>query len=240
MSHSRTLLITGATRGIGRAITDKALAEGCRVIGVSRSGSQDVEPVKEFTGVSLDLSSIDSLPEALKGLHRQHPEIDGIVCNAGFGRFGSLEEFSPAQVRELIDLNLTASILLAREFLPALKKRSTGDLIFLGSEAAVSGGRKGAVYSATKFAIRGLAQSLREECAGSGVRVGIVNPGMVNTGFFDQLNFRPGDAPGDHLTPEDVAEAVWLMLSARAGAVFDEINLSPQKKVIQFSKPPAD
>ena len=110
----------------------------------------------------------------------------------------------------------------------------------MGSEAAVSGGKKGAVYSATKFAVRGLAQSLREECAGSGVRVGIVNPGMVNTGFFDRLNFRPGNAPGDHLTPEDVADAVWLMLSARAGAVIDEINLSPQKKVIQFGKPAAD
>jgi len=240
MSTSRTLLITGAKRGIGRAITDKVLEEGCKVIGLSRSSSQDIEPIKGFTGVSLDLALIDSLPERLKSLHLQHPEIDGIVCNAGFGRFGSLEEFSPTQIRELIDLNLTASILLAREFLPAFKKRTAGDLIFMGSEAAVSGGKKGAVYSATKFAVRGLAQSLREECAGSGVRVGIVNPGMVNTGFFDQLNFRPGDAPGDHLTPEDVAEAVWLMLSARTGAVFDEINLSPQRKVIQFGKPPAD
>ena len=239
MNTDRTLLVTGASKGIGRAIADKALAEGCRVIGISREWPSNAGSGTAFTGISLDLSLTDDLPGKLKSLHLQHPEIDGIVCNAGIGRFGSLEEFSPAQIRELIDLNLTASILLAREVLPAFKKRNAGNLIFMGSEAAVSGGKKGAVYSATKFAVRGLAQSLREECAGSGVRVGIVNPGMVDTGFFDGMNFRPGKAPGDHLTPEDVADAVWLMLSARTGAVIDEINLSPQKKVIQFGKSPA-
>jgi len=59
---------------------------------------------------------------------------------------------------------------------------------------------------------------------------------MVNTGFFDDLEFRPGDESDSHLTSEDVAEAVWLMLSARDGAVIDEINLSPRKRVIEFKK----
>ena len=151
-------------------------------------------------------------------------------------RFGSLEQFSPGQIRRLIDLNLTSQILLARTFLPLLKKQGHGNLVFIGSEAALSGGRKGAVYSASKFALRGFAQSLREECAASGVRVGMVNPGMVATGFFRELDFRPGGSPDQHLQPRDVADAVWLMLTARPGAVIDEINLSPQKKVIEFGK----
>ena len=107
-------------------------------------------------------------------------------------------------------------------------------VLFVGSEAAIKGGRNGAVYSATKFALRGLAQALQEECSASGVRVGIINPGMVNTGFFDELDFRPGDEADQHLVPDDVVEAVLLMLDARQGAVIREINLQPQKRVIRF------
>ncbi len=227
----RSIIVTGASRGIGKAITDKLLTEGCAVIGISRSPQESRS--KQFTPVTIDLSQLDRLPQQLKELRREHPEVDGIICNAGYGRFGSLEEFSPQQIRELIDTNLTSQILLAREFLPTLKSGGRGNIIFMGSEAALSGGGRGAVYSATKFALRGLAQSLRKECAGSGVQVGIINPGMVQTEFFTNLDFQPGEAESDHLQPEDVAAAVWLMLTARPGAVIDEINLSPQQKVIR-------
>jgi len=236
LSRQREILVTGASRGIGLAICRKALSRGCRVIGVARGLRKSMLSDQDLIPVALDLADIDRLPAELRTLRKKFPRVDTIVCNAGFGRFGCLEQFSPGQIRELVDLNLTSQILLAREFIPALKARGSGDLIFMGSEAALSGSRKGAVYSATKFALRGLAQSLREECTGSGVRVGIINPGMVNTGFFDDLEFRPGDESDSHLTSEDVAEAVWLMLSARDGAVIDEINLSPRKRVIEFKK----
>jgi NADP-dependent 3-hydroxy acid dehydrogenase YdfG len=227
----RTIIVTGASRGIGRAISNRLLAEGCAVIGISRSPQQSQDD--NFTPVALDLSLLEQLPQQLKELRRSHPEVDGIIFNAGYGRFGSLEEFSPQQIRELIDTNLTGQIMLAREFIPQIKSGDSGDMIFMGSEAALSGGKRGAVYCATKFGLRGLAQSLREECAGSGVRVGIINPGMVETEFFSELDFQPGAAESDHLQPDDVAEAVWLMLSARSGAVIDEINLSPQQRVIR-------
>ncbi len=230
----RTIIVTGASRGIGQAISHRLLGEGCRVIGIARSFKQAPASDDRFTAVALDLAEIDLLPAQLRELRNRFPQVDGLICNAGLGRFGSLEEFSAQQIRELIDLNLTSQILLAREFLPLFKKGGAGDLIFMGSEAALQGGKRGAVYSATKFALRGLAQSLREECAGSGVRIGIINPGMVQSGFFDDLDFEPGEAKDNHLLPEDVANAVWLMLSARQGAAIDEINLSPQKKVVRF------
>jgi NADP-dependent 3-hydroxy acid dehydrogenase YdfG len=235
--RQRTLLVTGASRGIGRAVCDRLLRESCRIIGVARHPPRDEMAAPDLILETMDLSRLDQLPAALRDLHKRFPAIDGIICNAGQGRFGSLEEFSPSQIRELIDLNLTGQILLVREFLPTLKAGGKGNIIFIGSESALSGGRKGAVYSATKFGLRGLSQSLREECAGSGVRIGIINPGMVQSDFFNGQGFRPGDQPDAHLLPSDVAEAVWLMLSARSGAVIDEINLSPQKKVIQFNRP---
>lgn len=234
MGHDRTVLVTGASRGIGEAICRRLLLQGCRVIAVARRFDDDTAADPRLLRVPLDLGRLHELPAALGGLVRQQPQIDALICNAGQGRFGTLEQFSEQQIRQLIDLNLTSQILIARAFLPLFKARRQGDLVFMGSEAALAGGRKGAVYCATKFGLRGLAQSLREECAGTGVRVGIVNPGMVKTGFFDALDFRPDDAPDCHLTPADVAEAVWTMLSARAGTAIDEINLSPEKKVIRF------
>ena len=234
MTGNRTILVTGASRGIGAAVSQRLLQQGCRVIAVARRFNSDVPANPHLRQIHLDLGRLDALPTALGGLVREHPEIDALICNAGQGRFGTLEQFSEQQIRQLIDLNLTSQILIARAFLPLFKARRQGDLVFMGSEAALTGGRKGAVYCATKFGLRGLAQSLREECAGTGVRVGIVNPGMVKTDFFDALDFRPDDAPDCHLTPADVAEAVWTMLSARAGAAIDEINMSPEKKVIRF------
>lgn len=232
----KNYLISGASRGIGRSISERLLAEGCRVVGIGRHFDAALSGHPGFDPVVIDLSQLDELTELLATLRKRIPALDGVICGAGYGRFGSVEQFSPHQIRALIDLNLTSQILLARAFLPLLKKQEQGSLIFIGSEAALSGGRNGAVYCASKFGLRGFAQSLREECAASGVRVGIINPGMVATAFFKDLDFRPGRAQDQHLTPRDVADAVWLMLNARQGAVIDEINLSPQKRVIEFGK----
>ena len=232
---TRTILVTGASRGIGRAVCGHVLAAGWRVVGLARQFDEFPDN-PAFTPVNIDLSDLDGLPGRLRVIAKTHGDIDGVVCNAGKGVFGSLEEFSPRQIRDLIDLNLTSQLLLIREFLPVLKRRKRGDIVLMGSEAALAGGKRGAVYSATKFALRGTAQALREECAASGVRVGVINPGMVFTDFFSTLNFQPGPHPDNHLLADDVARAVLLMLSARQGAAIDEINLSPQKHVIDFKK----
>ena len=78
------------------------------------------------------------------------------------------------------------------------------------------------------------AQALRQECAASGVRVSIINPGMVRTGFFDRLGVGPGKEKGNFLLPEEIAEAVVMVLSRRHGVVFDEINMTPLKKAVRF------
>ena len=233
----RTILVTGASSGIGHAITTLLLRQGYRVIGLARDFSKTAFDSDNFVAVSLDLSRLDELAARLETLIQDEPAIDGVILCAGSGRFGSLEEFSHTQIRALIELNLTSPIYLARTLIPGMKQRASGDIIFMGSEAARAGGKRGAVYSAAKFGLRGLAQSLRQECAASGVRVSIVNPGMVKTAFFDELDFQPGDEPDNYILPEDVAQAVLTILEARAGTVFDEINLSPQKKVIRFPKP---
>ena len=120
---------------------------------------------------------------------------------------------------------------IVRAFLPVIKRNGGGDVILVGSEAALSGGRYGAVYSATKFGLRGFAQALRHECSVGGVRVAMVNPGMVRTEFFKTLKFEPGTDPENYVEPEDVANAICGILLARSETVVDEINLSPLKRV---------
>jgi len=232
----RKVLVTGASKGIGRAIALRLLREGCRVVGLGRDFSRWTEHNPEFIAVTQDLGKLDELPQVMQALARAHTDIDALICNAGAGRFGSLEEFSYDQIRTLIDLNFTSHAYVVRALLPQMKRHRRGDIVFIGSEAALSGGRKGAVYSAAKFALRGFAQSLRQECASSGVRVGIIHPGMVRSEFFTELNFEPGADAAEAILVDDVAAAVWMMLTCRRGTVLDEISLSPLKRVIRSKK----
>jgi len=232
----RTVLVTGASSGIGRAIARNLLQQGHQVVGVSRNSARFTRDVPGFTPVQMDLSQIHALPQQLHDLEQQFPELDAVVFSAGRGQFGSLEQFSYRQIEALMTLNFTSQVFLTRALLPALKRKARGDLIFIGSEAALKGSRKGAVYCASKFAVRGFTQALREECSKSNVRVCLINPGMVKTPFFDELAFEPGDNAGHYLLPEDVAEAVSYVLNSRAQMVIDEINLNPLNKVVKFKK----
>jgi short-subunit dehydrogenase len=229
-------LVTGASAGIGRAISLRLIEEGRHVVGVARDFSKFGSSHQALSQVALDLSELDALPNRLQELAREHDDVEAVVCNAGRGQFGSLEEFSYSQIRSLVELNFTSQAYVVRAFLPSMKRRGEGAVVFIGSEAALSGGRRGAVYGASKAAVRGFAQSLREECGKSGVRVCLINPGMVRTGFFDELPFAPGDEDVNALLPEEVADAVAMVLSSRPGTVFDEIDLSPLKKVLKFPR----
>lgn len=230
----RTFLVTGASSGIGRAMAKKLLAMGFRVIGVSRDCSQFKQTHVNFSTFTLDLSNLKQLPIRMTELLQTQPQLDGVVFAAGAGQFGSLEEFSYAQIEQLMTLNFTSNALLTRAVLPSLKRKRHADLIYIGSEAALKGSRKGAIYCASKFALRGFTQALREECAKSQVRVALINPGMVKTPFFDTLNFEPGSDASQYITAEDVADTLHYILSSNPNIVLDEINLSPLNKVIKF------
>jgi NADP-dependent 3-hydroxy acid dehydrogenase YdfG len=232
-SLKRTVLVTGASSGIGEAITEKILHLGHQVIGISRNPDQIARNSDSFFGFSMDFSKPDKLSAQLKILKKQYPDIDAIIFSAGIGLFGNLEQFSHHQIQNLLAVNFTSQVFLTREFIPELKKKSFADLIYIGSEAALKGARQGSIYCASKFALRGFTQALREECAKNDVRVSLINPGMVKTDFFEQLSFEPGDELNQHLLAEDIADAVAYILNARPGIVIDEINLNPANKVVR-------
>ncbi len=230
---TRTILVTGARSGIGQATTTKMLQAGHHVIGVARDCSQ-LGSEENFTPVELDFAKPDLLTARLPALRNTLKKVDTVVFCAGYGQFASLEEFSFNQILALITVNFTSQVLLTRFLLPFLKQKPHSDLIFIGSEAALKGSRKGSVYCASKFALRGFAQALREECASSRLRVTLINPGMVKTPFFDPLDFEPGPHADNFISATDIAATVQFVINTPASVVIDEINLSPLKKVVRF------
>jgi short-subunit dehydrogenase len=229
----RKFLVTGSSCGIGHAICSTLLKQGHQVIGISRSPANDLNANSLFTHVQLDLSSNLQATSTIKSLLNTHNDISGLVNNAGSGMFGSLEEFSLKQIEASLQLNLISAIHLTRLMISTLKKQPRSDIIFMGSESALQGGRYGSVYSAAKFGLRGFAQALRHECARSNTHVGVINPGMVRSDFFQSLSFEPGDQKDNALEPEDVANAVLSLINCKDNAVIEEITLNPLKRVVK-------
>jgi 3-hydroxy acid dehydrogenase / malonic semialdehyde reductase len=229
----RTILVTGASSGIGRAVAKNLLEQGHDVIGLSRDSAKFKVTRANFHPMQIDLSQLQELPQRMRELESLFPALDAVVFSAGAGQFGSLEEFSYQQIQALMTINFTSPVFLTRALLPFLKRKTRSDLIYIGSEAALKGSRKGTIYCASKFALRGFTQALREECSADQVRICLINPGMVKTPFFDRLTFAPGDDESNFLLPEDVAETVSYVIKSRDKTVIDEINLNPASKVVK-------
>lgn len=230
----RHILITGSSSGIGRATAQKLLEAGAVVYGIARNHEKFQPDTKRYKPLTIDVTDLKVLPGQLSDLLATQPEIDGLISNAGYGSFEGLENFSPEQIYSYINDNLTSHLVVTRCLLPHFKTKNRGDVIFIGSEAALEGGKKGSLYCATKFGLRGFSQSIRQESANKNIRVTLINPGMVRTSFFDDLNFQPGDDDENAIEPTDIADIIINILSMRSGTVVDEINLTPQKKVITF------
>ena len=232
----KSALVTGSSSGIGKAITALLLKNGIKVIGLARDHSKFTPKHDNYYPVTIDLSDIANLEKEIQGIQRQYPEISIFISNAGYGDFRHLENFSTSQIQEFLNLNLISQIILCRNFTSHFKSNGSGDIIILGSEAALAGKRKSTLYSAAKFGLRGFSQALRDEVGASGIRVCLINPGLVRSPFFDSLDFEPGDFENNAITPNDIAKIVLDLLNTRNGTIIDEINLSPASKAIIFKR----
>ncbi len=106
----RTVLVTGASSGIGRAVAQNLLRQGHAVIGVSRDCRKFIRQMEHFSSVEMDLSQLSELPQKIRDLQQAFPEIDAVVFSAGIGRFGSVEEFSYSQIEALMTINFTSQV----------------------------------------------------------------------------------------------------------------------------------
>ena len=232
--EKRKAIVTGSSSGIGKEITSLLLKSGADVIGLARNHKK-FEPVSDgYFPVSVDLSDLKKIERIIPQVLHEHSDVDVLICNAGFGDFRPLENFSARQIYDFINLNLISHIMLCRHLVSFMKAKGDGDIIVMGSEASLVGKKKASLYSAAKFGLRGFTQSLRDECGNTGVRVCLINPGFVRSPFFDSLNFKPGEDENNAIEPSDIAKIICDIIKTRKGTIVDEINVSPASKSIIF------
>lgn len=229
----KTIVISGASRGIGKAIATQLLVEGHEVIGLSRTHTIEHE---NYTAKKVDLSALKTLPDQLKALQSDLERIDALICNAGIWHYSHFEELSFEDIRRVIELNFLSQVYLVKAFLPEMKGQKNGDLIFIGSESAQKAPVKQSIYAASKSALATFAKSLRSECATKNIRITTIHPGSVRTDMFAIAPFALGEDPAHYILPEDIAELISQILQGRAGTVIDEIHLSPQKHHLEKVK----
>ena len=210
------------------------LEDGFKVLGVGRRLSPLKNVSDKYIHYKIDLEKVTKSEKEFGRLIKENPEVSGLVHCAGIGEFDNIENMSLPTIAKLININLLSAIVVTKLLVPKLKSKNEGSLVYIGSEAGLKGSKKGAVYSASKFALRGFAQSIRDETAKNKVSVTIVNPGMIRGRFFEDKNFRPAKDEDNAIKPSDLAKLVAFIVKDRKGMIIDEINLSQTKKVIEF------
>lgn len=228
----KTVIITGSSRGIGYIVAQRCLAQGMRVIGIARKADRVFQGNDQYIPFNMDFSFAKTCEKHFRDIAKQYPEVDAIVCNAGCGLFGELEQISLNSHQDMMNIGLHTHSMLVKAFIPRMKAKKQGKLIFMGSEAALKGSRRGSLYCSIKFAIRGLAQALRDELRSYNIPVCLINPGLVRTEFFDNLQFSHGTDPENVIEPEHVADAMMLMMNMPYTTVIEEINMQPMRPAI--------
>jgi NADP-dependent 3-hydroxy acid dehydrogenase YdfG len=231
--NDKILLITGASRGLGEATARRAAAAGYRLALISRH-RESLSPLVEELGtdtaiaLSADVADWGQISAAVAETGRHYGRLDAVFANAGqmidvsfFGNGGT----EPEQWRDMVLTNVIGAAYTARATLPALAT-TNGHLVLTGSVAGRHI-RRGNLYSATKWAISGLAGSIREEAVGTGVRVTVVQPGLVDTEMItEEQRAKP------NLVPDDIARAVLYALNEPPSVDVNEIVVRPTGQVL--------
>jgi len=160
-------------------------------------------------------------------------EVDILINNAGVARFAPIESISTAVFDEIVDTNLKGTFLFTRAVVPSMKRRRSGQIIIVSSAAGVRGQPQQTVYSSTKFAQVGLAQALDQELREFGIRVGVFNPGSINTPLWNDVAIDESERSRwvewgkQAMSPDDVAEAIRLMVKQDPGTRILQMLMRP-------------
>jgi NAD(P)-dependent dehydrogenase (short-subunit alcohol dehydrogenase family) len=195
----RIWFITGASSGFGRALAEAALERGDAVVAAARSTDSlaDLSPEDRVFTVPLDVTDAGQREAAVTKALEEFGRIDVLVNNAGRTQVGAIEETTDEELRALFDLHFFAPAALTRSVLPHMRRQGSGAIVQMSSVGGQVTAPGFGAYCATKFALEGLTQTLRDEVAGFGIHALIVEPGAFRTGLF-----RPGAAYESAEMPE--------------------------------------
>ncbi|WP_241581539.1 3-oxoacyl-ACP reductase FabG [Rosenbergiella nectarea] len=230
--NGKIALVTGASRGIGRAIAEKLVAGGATVIGTATSDN-GAEAISAYLGdkgkgLVLNVTDAASIDTVLQQIRAEFGEIDILVNNAGVTRDNLLMRMKDDEWQDILDTNLTSVFRLSKAVLRAMMKKRMGRIITIGSVVGTMGNAGQANYAAAKAGLIGFSKSLAREVASRGITVNVVAPGFIETDMTRALNEeqRSGilaEVPAARLgEPQEIANAVAFLASDEASYITGE------------------
>ncbi|MEW8972025.1 3-ketoacyl-ACP reductase [Mesobacillus jeotgali] len=214
----KTALITGAGRGIGRAAAIALAKEGVNIgmIGLTLSNLEKVTAEIEEYGVNVsgavaNVADMESVQHAVQHVTEELGPIDILINNAGIAKFGGFLDLEPQEWEKIIQVNLMGTYYVTRAVLPGMMERKTGDIINVASTAGQKGAPVTSAYSASKFGVLGLTESLMLEVRKHNIRVSALTPSTVATDLAIETNLTDGN-PEKVMQPEDLAELMVAQL----------------------------
>jgi NAD(P)-dependent dehydrogenase (short-subunit alcohol dehydrogenase family) len=226
----KVAIVTGASRGIGRAISVALAKEAATVVLSARSVRKLQETAEQVTHaggkaeiVVTELAEEESIKNLVKVTGEKFRRLDILVNNAGVTHSAKLEETTTEDWQRCIWVNARAPFILCREALPMLKKAEAGYIINIASVVGVKGYPLQSAYTSSKHALRGMTISLSEELKDSNIRVHLLCPGGVDTELVQ--NVRPDIQKDDLMQPDEIAELVLYLVTHKGNAVIDELHI---------------
>ena len=215
---NKNALITGAGKGIGKAIALALAKEGVNIILVART-QEEIDSVAakirslrvKALAITADVADINSVNSAVEKALAEFDTIDILINNAGIAAFGKFLELEPTDWERIIQVNLMGTYYVTRAVLPNMIERQTGDIINISSTAGLSGNALTSAYSASKFAVLGLTESLMQEVRKHNIRVTALTPSTVATDLAKELKLTDGN-PDKVMQAEDMAELIIAQL----------------------------
>lgn len=226
-------LVTGASRGIGRAIAHRLATLGASVAicGRDRAALEDSSKSLQKLGTHCfsqvtDVTQAEQVSELVAKAESTLGPIQILVNNAGIGLFGPAHEKSEVDWDRVLNSNLKSVFLVSRAVIPSMIRCGSGDIINISSLAGKNTFAGGGIYCASKWGLMGLSGCMMEDLRTHGIRVSVICPGSVATEFSGS---KPKD-PSKALSPDDVAHAVEAIVTQRSGSFLSEVHLRPLRK----------
>lgn len=231
--EGKIAVVTGAGRGIGRAIAVTLARSGCRVVLAARSGAQLESVQKEIQSIGGDALSVpadltrdEDINRLIETVHDSWGNADILINNAGWGKKAPIVRAKIEDWDQTFRLNLRAPMMLSRLVLPEMIAKGNGAIINIASISGKTGEANAAAYAASKFGLIGFTQSLYEEVREHGVKVAVISPGYVNTPLIPETRHLDRSKM---IQAEDIAEAVRFILTSPATCCPVELTVRPQR-----------
>ncbi len=221
------ILITGGSSGIGKETARQLIAMGAKVVITGRDAAKLNNVANEIGAIPLlfDISDLESIPEkAAEAIELLDGKIDTLINNAGIGVFPKLGDITIEDLESVYTTNVFGLTLLTQEIVKPFITQEYGNIINIGSTAALKGFERGTVYAASKFAVRGITQSWQSELRKHNIRVCLVNPSEVTTAFNSEDRVE-GEEQNKKLSPEEIALSIIATLEMRDKGFIPEVTV---------------